>query len=118
MTALPHVRTGKLVALATTGAQRAPQLPDVPTLAELNMGDLTTTVWFGVVVPKDTPKEVVERLIAVHKAAFAAPSTRAKVEAQALQVSGQCGADFEKAVRDEGARWARVVKATGFSASE
>jgi tripartite-type tricarboxylate transporter receptor subunit TctC len=117
-TALQHVRAGKLVALATTGAQRAPQLPDVPTLAELAMPDLTTTVWFGLVVHKDTPRDVVDRLIAVHKAAFAAPATRAKVEAQSMQVSGQCGADFEKAVRDEGARWARVVKATGFSASD
>lgn len=118
VTALPHIQAGKLVALATTGPTRPEPLKNVPTLADQGMKDLTTTAWFGLVAPKGTPASVVEQLIKAHKAALAAPEMVAKFAAQALYPSGVCGQDFQRQVREESARWAAVVKATGFSASE
>lgn len=117
-TALPHVQSGRLVALATTGAARVDTLPQVPTLAEQGLADLTTTAWFGLVAPKATPPEVVERLVRAHQAAVQVPDVKAKLAAQGLYPASACGAAFQQQVQAEGARWAQVVKATGFSASE
>lgn len=118
VTALPHIQSGKLVALATTGDARAEPLKDIPTLAEQGLKELTTSAWFGLLVPKATPPAIVEQLIKAHKATIASPEIRAKWSAQSLYPSGVCGKEFEKQVRDEAARWAAVVKATGFSATE
>ena len=58
-TALPHLRSGRLRALATTGALRAAALPDVPTLAQIGWGDLTTSSRFGLLAPRGTPPDIV-----------------------------------------------------------
>jgi tripartite-type tricarboxylate transporter receptor subunit TctC len=117
-TALPHIQSGRLVPIATTGATRTEALPQLRTLAEQGLGDLTTTAWFGLVAPKGTPAAVVDGLIQAHKAAVQLPEVRARFAAQGLTPSDVCGADFLQQVQTEGARWAQVVKATGFSASE
>lgn len=117
-TALPHIQSGRLVALATTGASRVETLPQVRTLAEQGLGELTTTAWFGLVAPKGTPPAVQEAIAQAHKAAMQVPEIRARLAAQALYPATACGAEFRQQVLAEGARWAQVVKATGFSASE
>jgi len=118
VTALPHIQSGRLVALATTGPTRTEALPNVRTLAEQGLGDLTTTAWFGLVAPKATPPDVVERLIKAHLATLQTPEVKTKLQAQALYPSGVCGKEFQQQVQAETARWAKVVKATGFSANE
>ena len=117
-TALPHIQSGRLVALATTGLTRIDTLPQTRTLAEQGLGELTTTAWFGLVAPKGTPAAVQDALAQAHKAAMAVPEVKARLAAQALYPATACGSEFQQQVVAEGARWAQVVKATGFSASE
>lgn len=117
-TALPHIQAGRLVALATTGSKRTETLPQVRTLAEQGLADLTTTAWFGLVAPKGTPQGVVDSLVKAHRAALELPEVRATFAAQSLYPADACGAEFQQQVQSEGARWAGVVKATGFSATE
>ncbi len=116
-TAAPHIKAGKLVAHATTGDKRSPQLPDVPTVAEVGLPQLATTVWFGLSGPKALPAPIVQRLAQAHEQFLAAPETQVRMNAGGLVVTpGLCGAAFLKKMEAETARWARVVKATGFVA--
>ncbi len=62
--ALPHIKAGKLRAIATTGAKRDPALPDLPTIAEAGVSGYEAGVWFGITVPTGTPKEIIDRLTA------------------------------------------------------
>lgn len=116
-TASPHVKAGKLVAYATTGDQRSPQLPDVPTVAEVGLPQLATTVWFGLSGPKNLPAPIVQRLTEAHQQLAASPEFQARMGAAGLSVSrGICGEKFLAKMDQESVRWARVVKATGFVA--
>jgi len=116
-TASPHVKAGKLTAYATTGAQRSPQLPDVPTVAELGLPQLETTVWFGLTGPKGLPPAVVKRLTEAHQKIVASPEFKTRMAVAGLSPSvGLCGDGFLKKMNDETARWGRIVKATGFVA--
>jgi tripartite-type tricarboxylate transporter receptor subunit TctC len=117
-TALPHIRSGKLVALATTGGARWDTLKDVPTLDEQGLGELTTTAWFGLLAPKGTPADVQARLVDAQRAALADADTRARLASQGLGVAPVCGAEFVDLVKRETQRWAAVVKATGFTAAD
>lgn len=116
--ALPHLQTGKLKALAVTSAQRSRFLPQVPTLAELGHGDLNTTVWFGLMAPAATPPAVIDALMAATVKAQADPGLKGKLEAQGFDVPSESGAAFDKTIATETARWAQVVKATGFKAND
>jgi tripartite-type tricarboxylate transporter receptor subunit TctC len=115
-TTLPHIRSGKLNAIATTGAQRSPHHPNVPTFAELGYPDFTASVWFGLLVKAGTPQPAVDRLLAAAKAAHADPAIREKLEKLGYEVSGQSGTEFSASIRTQIARWARIIKATGFKA--
>lgn len=116
-TGLAHVQAGKLVALAVTGAKRWRQLPEVPTLAELGHAELTATTWFGLVARTGTPAPVVQRLIETAVRAHTEPGTRERLEQMGFDVSGQSGAEFATSLREGEARWAKVVRSTGFKAA-
>jgi len=116
-TAASHIKAGKLVAFATTGLQRAPQLPDVETTAELGLPQLAATVWFGLSAPKGVPTAIVERLMQEHERFATAPQNRDKMGNAGLQLTpGNCGDKFLKSIESDSVRWGRVVKATGFVA--
>jgi tripartite-type tricarboxylate transporter receptor subunit TctC len=117
-TALPHIQAGKLHAIAVTSEQRSRFLPQVPTLAEDGLKDLTTTIWFGLFAPARTPKPVLDLILAAATKAQADPGYRSKLEAQGFDVPTESGAAFEHSIAIETARWARVVKATGFKAND
>jgi tripartite-type tricarboxylate transporter receptor subunit TctC len=117
-TALPHIKDGKLRALATTGSTRWRQLPDVPTLAELGHKDFTATIWFGLLVRAGTPPAVLEKLVDAARAAHADPGVREKLEQLGFDVSGETDPAFSAGIRASTERWAKVVKATGFKASD
>ena len=70
---LPHIKSGKLRALATTGAKRDPALPDLPTLAEAGIAGYESGVWFGLMVPAGTPRDIVMRLNAAAVQATKSP---------------------------------------------
>ena len=116
-TASPTIQAGKLVAYATTGEQRAPQLPDVPTVTELGLPQLTTTVWFGLSGPANLPAPIVKRLTDVHQQIVGSPAFKARMSAGGMSSSQNlCGDKFLDKINRETERWARVVKATGFVA--
>jgi tripartite-type tricarboxylate transporter receptor subunit TctC len=118
-TASPHIRSGKLTAHATTGEKRSALLPDVPTIAELGLPQLTTSVWFGLSAPKGIPAAVAQRLTMAHQQMLATPEFKTRMAASGLNPTPDiCGVSFQEKMSRESERWARIVKATGFSALE
>ncbi len=114
----PHVRAGRVRALGATGATRTPQLPEVPTMAELGHPGLVFQAWFGLVAPAATPAPILASIEAATTRALAAPATRARVEEAGFRPSARGRAAFAGHIREETARWAEVVRATGFRAIE
>ena len=117
-TALPHIPGGKLNAIAVTGPQRSRFLPQVPTLAELGYKDLNTTIWFGLMAPAATPKPVIDAIEAAVMKVQADPEYRARLDAQGFDVPSESGEAFARTIAAETARWADLVKATGFKAND
>jgi tripartite-type tricarboxylate transporter receptor subunit TctC len=109
-------RSGLLRALVSSGPKRSALLPDVPTLADMGLADFTATAWFGLLLKSGTPDEVVKRLEGAAIAAHADPAVKARLAAQGFDVSGQTGAAFKESIEVQFERWAKIVKATGFSA--
>jgi tripartite-type tricarboxylate transporter receptor subunit TctC len=109
--AIGHVRSGSLRALATTGSQRAPAAPDLPTLQEAGLKDFDVRGWFGLFAPAATPAPIVAKLHAALTAALEEPSTRKSLESQGAEVVGNTPAEFARIVAVEGKSWAEVVKA-------
>ena len=114
--AVQPTRGGLLRALVSSGERRAPLLPDVPTFADLGHGDLAATAWFGLLLKSGTPDDAVARFEAAAKAAHADPSVQAKLAAQGFQVNGLTGDAFRASIAAQTERWAKIVRATGFSA--
>jgi len=114
--AVEPARSGTLRALVSSGEKRSPLLPDVPTLADLGHRDLTAIVWFGLLVKAGTPADTVARLEEAAVAAHADPAVRAKLAGQGFDVSGLTGPAFKRNIDEQFERWAKIVKATGFSA--
>jgi len=112
--ALPHVKAGKLRALAVTSAKRAAPLPDVPTMIEGGVPDYEATAWFGYFAPAGTPREIVDRLNAEIARALAAPDVRERLAPGGLsELPGGMPERFGELVKSELAKWSRVVKESG-----
>lgn len=115
VTATQHVKSGKLRALAITSATRSPALPDIPTLAEAGLRDYVAVGWQGIMVPSGTPAAVVDRLNNEINKALSDPELRASLSSQGLLVAGGSVQQFADFVRQDTARWAATVKASGAS---
>ncbi len=114
----PQHSAGKLKSFGITSAERWPAMKDVPTFAELGQPEFTTRVWFGLLVKKGTPPDIVARLTAAAKEAHADPEVRSKLEAQGYEVTGETGPHLMADIKTQLARWARIVKAAGFSSED
>lgn len=112
----PQVRAGKMRALATTAAVRSPLLPEVPTFAEAGMPRIDFSAWFAVFAPAGTPAPVLDTLSRAIAAAMQAPEVRKPLQDAGFTITGTSRADTERMLKAEAARWAAVVKATGFKA--
>ena len=112
-----HVKSGRLRALATTGSKRDPQLPDVPTMKEAGVDGLDVTVWYGVLAPAATPREIVQTIAAAVTRATRDPDTRRRMLEQGADPVGSTPEEFGKLLREEVARWAEVVRVSGASAN-
>jgi tripartite-type tricarboxylate transporter receptor subunit TctC len=110
---LPHVRAGKLRALAVTSAKRSTAVPDVPTIAESGFPGFEATAWYGLLAPARTPKPAVARLHAETVKALAMPDVRQRLEGVGFELVGSTPDEFAAYIRSEIAKWAKVVKASG-----
>ncbi len=108
-----HVKSGRLRALATTGTKRDAQLPDVPTMKEAGVEGLDVTVWYGVLAPAATPREIVQTLAGAVRRATRDPDTRKRMLEQGADPVGSTPEEFGKLLREEVARWAEVVRVSG-----
>ena len=112
--AMPHIKAGKLKALAVTSAERSSALPDLPTVAEAGpLKGFEASSWFGLLAPAGTPAEVVNRLQQETAKALATPALKERLQAQGAVPSGMSPADFTKFIAAETKKWAAVVKASG-----
>jgi tripartite-type tricarboxylate transporter receptor subunit TctC len=111
---MPHIKAGKLRALAVTTAKRSEELPDVPTVAETVPG-YEASAFFGFGVPHGTPKEIVDRLNAEINLALKDPGILAKLKDLGGTPIAGSPADFGKLVADETAKWEKVVRAANLS---
>lgn len=112
VSSLPHVKSGKVRALAITSQKRAQALPDMPTVAEYYPG-FESSSWFGLLVPAKTPNAIIERLAVGTRASLEAPDVRQFFVSQGAELGGNTPAEFEKYFRTEIEKWAGVVKAAG-----
>ena len=106
---LPHIREGKLKALAVLGETRSPLLPDVPTVGETVPG-FSLTNWFAMVAPVATPSDIVAKIATDARAVIKQGDTRAKLAAMAADAVGNSPEEFGKVLRDDSEKWGRVVK--------
>ena len=113
---LPYIKAGKLRALATTGAQRMPQAPDLPTVAELGYPDFDVGTWFGIWAPAGTPKPIVATLSAAIAKVAAMPDVNETLAAQGLNNLAGTTEQAAAFQASETLRWARVIKAAGIVA--
>ena len=110
---LPHVRSGKIQALAVTSLARIAVLPDVPTLHELGLKDFDAVGWNGLLAPAGTPREIISRLHAEVVRVLRAPDVRDQLTAQGADIVGNSPEEFSAWIRAEVKKWADVVKASG-----
>ena len=116
-TALPHVKAGKIRALATTGAARAALMPDVPTVAESGYPGYEATNWYAYLAPAGTPKDVLARLERELVQALNAPDVREQLDRQGMEAKPGTPEELTKTMERELATWGKVVKAAKIQAN-
>ncbi|MDB5923081.1 MAG: hypothetical protein JWN13_2017 [Betaproteobacteria bacterium] len=113
---LPHVRGGKLRAVAVTTAKRSPSAPDVPTIAESGVPGYDHGPWNGFLAPAKTPRTVIARLNEEVARILHTPETRAVFTNEGAEPVGNKPEEFGAIIRDETAKWAKVIRAAGIKA--
>ena len=116
LTALPHIKSGKLRALAVTSAKRSVALPDIPTVAESGLAGYDSTQWYGVLAPAGTPRAVVARLHDEIVRALRDPDVMKRLAADGAEPVGSTPEDFAAFIRSESEKWAKVAAAAGIRA--
>ena len=111
--ALPHVRSGKLKALAVTTAKRAAGVPDLPTVAESGLPGYEATAWFGVLAPAATPPQIIARLNGAIVKIAQTREMQERLMAEGADAVGNTPEQFAQIIRNDIAKWAKVVKASG-----
>ena len=111
--AMPHVRGGKLRALAITGPKRSPEYPDLPTFAEAGLPQYDTNAWYSMHAPAGTPPEVVRRLNAELVASLKDADVQARFKQLSTEPVGNTPEEFAAFVRAELDKYARIIKSAG-----
>jgi len=114
-TSLPHIQAGKLRALAVTGAERSPSLPDVPTMIEAGLPGFVAGSWFGLLAPAHTPADVVKTLDTAIEGILARPAMLQALRDRGFQPDAKDPAAFSTFIGAELIKWDKVVKASGAS---
>ena len=110
---LPHVKAGKLKALATTGAKRSETIPDLPTVAESGLPGYEAVGWFGLLAPAATPKSTVEKLSAGANRVLADQEIRKRMQAVGADPSGNKPDEFARFIRHDQAKWSKLMREAG-----
>ena len=105
-----HVKAGTLRALAVTGAQRSPALPDVPTMIEAGVPGYTAGTWYGVLAPTGTPPAIVKRLNAEIVKAVASPDLREQFAGQSVTAAGGTAEEFAALIRSDYDKWGKLIR--------
>jgi tripartite-type tricarboxylate transporter receptor subunit TctC len=113
---LPHIKAGRLRALATTGSKRAKVAPELPTIAESGYPGFDVSTWYALLVPARTPAFVVERLYREALQALQHPEVQKAMAAQGLEIEPGSGKEVAARIKSETAMWAGVIKDAGIKA--
>jgi tripartite-type tricarboxylate transporter receptor subunit TctC len=113
---LPQVKAGKLRGLASSGNRRTALAPDIPTVAEAGVPGYELTVWFGLVAPAGTPREVIRQLNAEVVRILAMPDVRERFMAQGVEPLGSTPEEFGEHIKSQMVRWGKVVRDAGVKA--
>jgi len=112
-TVLQHVNEGKIIALASTGLQRASAAPDLPTVSEAGIPGFDTSGWFGLLAPAGVGRDVIERLARATNEAVKSPDVVASLRPQGFDMEGGSPEEFAAFIRADLEKWSRVAAATG-----
>jgi len=110
---LPHVKAGRLRALAVTSAQRSFVAPNLPTLSEAGVPGFNVSSWYGLVVPAGTPREIVARLHDAAVVALRKPDVKKRFDTTDLEPVGSTPEKFGAFIRSEVSKWEKVIKESG-----
>jgi tripartite-type tricarboxylate transporter receptor subunit TctC len=116
LTALPHIKSGKLRALAVTSPKRSAALPDVPTVAEAGLPGYDSTQWYGVLAPAGTQREIVARLHGAIARALRDEEVGRRLAADGAEPVGSSPEEFTAFIKSETEKWAKVARAAGIKA--
>jgi tripartite-type tricarboxylate transporter receptor subunit TctC len=111
--AMPHIKSGKLRALAVTSLERNPLYPDVPTIAELGYPGFQAISWTGLSAPAKTPKDIVARLHAETIKALQVPAVKERLESNGFVIGGNSSEDYAAFISAEIDKWTTVVRTAG-----
>ena len=110
---LPHVKSGKLRALALTSLTRSPDLPDIPTVAESGLPGYEVVLWYGTFAPAKTPTAVITRLNQEVVSIMQSPEMRERLASEGGRPVGNTPEQFQEIIKADVAKWAKVVKEAG-----
>ncbi|MDP1535769.1 MAG: tripartite tricarboxylate transporter substrate binding protein [Burkholderiales bacterium] len=113
---LPHVKSGKLRALAVSSAQRSTSLPDIPSLQETGIPGFDVSQWYGLFAPAGTPRPVIDRIHREVAEILKTADMQKRMAGDGADAVGSTPAQFAAYVKDESARWAEVIKKSGIKA--
>jgi tripartite-type tricarboxylate transporter receptor subunit TctC len=114
--ALPHVKSARLRALGMTGAKRSPLVPDLPTIAESGLPGYEITQWWGLLGPAALPAAIVTRLNSEVNGLLQQADVKERLGADGAEIAPNTPAWFAAYMKDEVAKWAKVVRASGATA--
>lgn len=117
ITSLPHVKAGKLKALAVTSSKRSSLAPELPTMSESDLPGFEVTPWYSVVAPGRTPKEAIARLNSEIVKVLRTPDVKERLSIQGVELVGSTPEELDAYIRREIAKWEKVLKAAGIRAN-
>jgi tripartite-type tricarboxylate transporter receptor subunit TctC len=115
LSAMPHVKSGRIRALGVTTRKRVSVLPDVPTIAEAALPNFEASQWFGILAPARTPRPIVDRLNQALAKASNSPDVKNRLAAEGVEVVNSTPEDFSAVIKRELVQWAKVIKAAGIT---
>jgi tripartite-type tricarboxylate transporter receptor subunit TctC len=113
ITSLPHIKAGRLRALAVTTPKRVQPLPNVPTFDEAGVKGIVVTNWYGLITPRKTPQAIIERLVTEVNKAMRSPEMIKSLAADGAEAVTGTSADLVALIKAEHERWSRVIQTVG-----